>query len=305
MSGHGAGFDDSRDSEVARLWLDLAGLDPAAASPAEPAPPEPAALSALLTRASDLPSPAPTTGGVTPLPWTSGAGTVPGPTTAPGTKKRRAPKAAAPSSPPAPEPEPSVVGRSAEASDEAARPRRRRRPGPAPLPEDPRERAEAAREVVLRQLAMGPRSRGQLERKLAEREAEPELIEQVLDRFEEVRLVDDAAFAEVWVRSRHRGRGLSRRAIGRELQEKGVDRDVAEEALEAIEPEDERAAALELARRRMRGKTVPPADSPENRAERDKVVRRLVGMLGRKGYAPGLAFGVVTEVLGEHEADAS
>ncbi|MBD4563058.1 regulatory protein RecX, partial [Xanthomonas citri pv. citri] len=80
-------------------------------------------------------------------------------------------------------------------------------PGPAPLPTAPREREEAAREVVLRQLALGPRSRGQLERKLAERQAEPELIERVLDRFEEVRLVDDAAFAEVWVRSRHRSKG--------------------------------------------------------------------------------------------------
>ena len=167
------------------------------------------------------------------------------------------------------------------------------------MPEDPREREEAAREVVLRQLAMGPRSRRQLERKLADREAEPELGERVLDRFEEVSLVDDAAFAEVWVRSRARGKRLSRRAISRELHDKGVDRDVAEEALAAIEPEDERQAALELVRFKMRGRPAPAADGPEGRAEREKVTRRLVGMLGRKGYGPGLAFGVVKEVLAE------
>ena len=59
--------------------------------------------------------------------------------------------------------------------------------------------------------------------------------------------------------------------------------------------------ALDLARRRARGRSVPAADSREGRAERDKVVRRLVGMLGRKGYAPGLAFSVVNEVLAEFE----
>ena len=133
------------------------------------------------------------------------------------------------------------------------------------------------------------------------REAEPELIERVLDRFEEVRLVDDAAFAEVWVRSRHRSKGLARRALGHELQQKGVDREIAAEALEAIDGEDERAAALDLVRRRLRGRTVPGGASPEARAERDKVTRRLVGMLGRKGYGGGLAFAVVKEVLAEHE----
>lgn len=316
-----AGFDDPRDSDVAQLWLELAGVPgdrgvPEAPAPAPSAPeaPEstPPEVAALLTRASDLPRPSAAVGEPVALPWSheplaepsaktrgeSGRGS----RSAKGSGRKRG-TASATDTPEAEDtPDaPRVIGRGARDEDPDARPRRTRRPGPAPLPEDPREREEAAREVVLRQLALGPRSRGQLERKLTEREAEPELIERVLDRFEEVRLVDDAAFAEVWVRSRHRSRGLSRRAIGRELHEKGVDRDVAEVALEAIDTDDERAAALDLARRRARGRSVPAADSREGRAERDKVVRRLVGMLGRKGYAPGLAFSVVNEVLAELE----
>ena len=317
-------FDDALDSEVARLWLDLAGVEtedvePEAAATEDQTPPAAADLGVLLTRASDLPAPArrPREAGDTdgpgpvPLPWTTARGTAGkrtrgrdrGPrdgTAATGSAgprtPRRAPAEAAPT-----EPAPRVIGGGArdEPAEGETRRRRSRRPGPAPLPEEPREREEAAREVVLRQLAMGPRSRGQLERKLAERQAEPELIARVLDRFEEVSLVDDAAFAEVWVRSRARGKRLSRRAISRELHEKGVAEDVAEEALATIEPEDERQAALELVRAKMRGRPAPAADGPEGRAERDKVVRRLVGMLGRKGYGPGLAFGVVKEVLGE------
>ncbi|MEZ7779819.1 MULTISPECIES: regulatory protein RecX [Micrococcus] len=306
-------FDDARDSDVGRMWLDLAGAPeptssdadasdaardaaPArdAGAPAEDVPdPAPGAapdLGALLTRASDLPSPAPGAGPRS-LPW-SGREDTRADTERRG--RRRAPAKRSGRT------RPREDGRApAEPAPQTDRPRRR--PGPAPLPTAPREREEAAREVVLRQLALGPRSRGQLERKLAERQAEPELIERVLDRFEEVRLVDDAAFAEVWVRSRHRSKGLARRALGHELQQKGVDREIAAEALEAIDGEDERAAALDLVRRRLRGRTVPGGASPEARAERDKVTRRLVGMLGRKGYGGGLAFAVVKEVLAEHE----
>lgn len=321
-------FDDARDTDAARMWLELAGVpeaDPPAAArgveepPGAPtddpplataengstaAPSGPAAapdeagppgLGVLLGRASDLPSPAPGAAARV-LPWSADARHESGGRGARGasSEARRARRRTARP----------VATDAASAPEEAntredARPRRR--PGPAPLPADPREREEAAREVVLRQLALGPRSRGQLEAKLADREAEPELIARVLDRFEEVRLVDDAAFAEVWVRSRHRSKGLARRAIGHELRQKGVDRDVAAEALEAIDGEDERAAALELVRRRLRGRRVPAGNGPDARAERDKVTRRLVGMLGRKGYGGGLAFAVVKEVLGELE----
>lgn len=349
----GPAFDDPRDSDAGLLWMELAGVEPhpdpdpcpsrpgmsrsSALRTAGPrrstaerdetvgssvpgASAEPVDLGALLTRASDLPTPAPRAAeaGPTPLPWrsqeTTGSGSA-GRRSRAGRSAgtRRADRAAArtreTAEPPAPvigaaahaaEDEPQRRGGGADGQDFA--PRRSRRPGPAPLPEDPQEREAAAREVVLRQLALGPRSRAQLERTLADREAEPELVARVLDRFEEVRLVDDAAFAEVWVRSRHRSRGLSRRAIGRELHEKGVDREVAEQALEGIDGDDERAAALDLVRRRLRGRPVPSGTSPEGRAERDKVIRRLVGMLGRRGYAPGLAFGVVKEALAELEA---
>ena len=307
-------FDDARDSDVGRMWLDLAGAPEPTSSDADATDAEQDAvpahdagapagdvpdhapgaapdLGALLTRASDLPSPAPGAGPRS-LPWSERQDT------RADTERRGRQRSTTPPrrGRPRDEGRPAVNPRPAVEAD-----RPRRRPGPAPLPTAPREREEAAREVVLRQLALGPRSRGQLERKLAERQAEPELIERVLDRFEEVRLVDDAAFAEVWVRSRHRSKGLARRAIGHELQQKGVDREIAAEALEAIDGEDERTAALDLVRRRLRGRTVPGGASPEARAERDKVTRRLVGMLGRKGYGGGLAFAVVKEVLAEHE----
>jgi regulatory protein len=152
---------------------------------------------------------------------------------------------------------------------------------------DPRE---VARSIVLRQLTAAPKSRQQLEEKLADRNVPEDVAREVLDRFEEVDLVDDAQYAEMYVRSRASSRKLSRSAIRRELATRGVTGETAEAALEQRTDEDERQDAAELVRRKLAAGL-----DLTDRAARDKAVRRLVGMLGRKGYAPGLAFAVVQE----------
>jgi regulatory protein len=156
-----------------------------------------------------------------------------------------------------------------------------------------------ARSIVLRQLTFAPKSRRQLELKLAERGVPVGVASAVLDRFEEVRLVDDAEFARMWVSSRARTRSLARGALRRELVEKGIGPDEAEAALEQLSAADEVAAARELVRRKLRSGTVPA-----DRAERDKATRRLASMLARKGYPPALAFKVVSEELGQAGAEA-
>lgn len=152
--------------------------------------------------------------------------------------------------------------------------------------------ASVARAIVLRQLTSSPKSRLQLERKLAERNVPGDVAAAVLDRFEEVKLVDDAEFAEMWVRSRSQSRKLAKGALRRELADKGIDPDTAASALEQLSDEDEEAAARHLVERKLR----PGADLSD-RAERDKVTRRLASMLARKGYQPSQAFRIVAEVL--------
>jgi regulatory protein len=150
-----------------------------------------------------------------------------------------------------------------------------------------------ARGIVLRKLTSAPRTRAQLEADLAARAVPAQVAERVLDRFAEVGLVDDAAFAESWVRSRHAGRGLSRRALRSELRQKGVDDETAQTAVAEIGPDDEAAAAAALVARRL----------PATRGlAREVRLRRLAGMLARKGYPSGLAMRVVQEALaGEGE----
>ena len=184
--------------------------------------------------------------------------------------------------------------------------RRRRarvgRLGPdAPDPELPLADADPvaiAREICLRLLTDRARTRQELAQALERKGVPDEAVAAVLDRFAEVGLVDDAAFAGQWVRSRHTHRGLGRRAIAAELRRKGVADGVAKEALAEVGPESEDRRARELVDRKLRSITV---GTPE---QRTKAAQRLVGMLARKGYGAGTAYRVVREALAEHGADA-
>ena len=164
-------------------------------------------------------------------------------------------------------------------------------PAPPPEPVDP---AELAREICLRQLAVRPRTRAELATALRRRRIPEDVVVDVLDRYDEVGLIDDAAFARAWVTSRHHGRGLARRALAGELRQRGVDGQLVGAALEDLDPATEAATARELAERKLRGM---------GRAAPDVVFRRLVGMLARKGYPAGLAVGIVKEVLAQRDAE--
>src|SRR5258705_1070730 len=106
--------------------------------------------------------------------------------------------------------------------------------GRAAAPVDPRE---AAREICLRQLAARPRTRAELATAMRKRGVEDDIAAEILDRYDEVGIIDDAAFARAWVTSRHHGRGLSRRALAGELRRKGVSSDEVGEALDELGPD--------------------------------------------------------------------
>lgn len=166
-----------------------------------------------------------------------------------------------------------------------------------PPQEDP-EVLEAARNIVLRQLTSSAKSRRQLEDKLADRDIPEAAARAVLDRFEQVDLVDDRAFATSYVRQRAESRKLARPLLRRELQQRGVEQELVEEALEQRTDEDERGDALQLVRRKLPSGPGLQAQLADREAKQ-KLIRRLVAALARKGYAPGLAFEVVREVLAE------
>lgn len=153
-----------------------------------------------------------------------------------------------------------------------------------------------ARAVALQKLVVAPQTRAQLDQAMGKKGVPAEVRDRVLDRFSEVKLIDDAAFAAAWVESRHAGRGLARRALDRELRQRGVDPVVADQAVSALPAEREEATARELVAKKL---TSSRGLDPATRS------RRLIGMLGRKGYPAGLAFRVVREMLEAEGVDGS
>jgi regulatory protein len=151
-----------------------------------------------------------------------------------------------------------------------------------------------ARTIALRMLDQAPRTRAELATALAKRGVPDDAATAVLDRFDEVGLIDDEAFAAAWVDSRHRGRHLAKRALSAELRRKGIDGEVAAAALSAISPEDEDEAARTLVRRRAAGMRALPVEVR---------TRRLVSMLARKGFGSAVAYQVVREVCRELPGD--
>lgn len=150
------------------------------------------------------------------------------------------------------------------------------------------------RSRALRLLDSRARSRAELRGRLAENEEWPAVaIDEVLDDLTASKLLDDAHFAREWVRQRHAGRGKSRMVLDRELVEKGIPAHLREEALEQVSDADESAIARSLAEKKARTIKTVPAD----RAARDKDLRRVVGVLARRGFNQGLSMSIAIDAI--------
>jgi regulatory protein len=144
----------------------------------------------------------------------------------------------------------------------------------------------AAREIALRRLSVRARSRKELAQDLKSRDVPADAAAEVLDRFSEVGLVDDAAFAQEWVESRGRRSGAAR--LRQELRQKGVAEEDIADALGGRDDQADLTNARELATRKaamMKGL--------------DRVVRqrRLTALLARRGYSSAVIRRVIGEVL--------
>ena len=160
---------------------------------------------------------------------------------------------------------------------------------------DPYTRAKT---IVYNQLAYSAKTRGQLRKKLQAEGFDAELIEPLLDKFEAAKLIDDAEYAQSFVAQKSRTKKLSRAALRRELAERGVRGEEAENALAQRTDEQEREDAAELVRKKLR-----PGMDLSDRAEKDRVTRRLLGMLARRGYSSSVSMSVIREELAAYGAE--
>ncbi len=151
-----------------------------------------------------------------------------------------------------------------------------------------------ARAICLRLLTGAAHPRAGLAAALRLRGIPDDVADRVLDRFTEVGLIDDKAYAQAFVAAKHRERALGATALRSELRRKGVDEETLLQAVQVIDQDAERERA-----RALISKRVEAALANGEQAAR----RRLVALLARRGYAPDVAFAVVTEVLDEHREE--
>ncbi|MEC3974018.1 regulatory protein RecX [Amycolatopsis sp. H20-H5] len=165
---------------------------------------------------------------------------------------------------------------------------------PAELPPD--ERRKKAKEICFDLLAVRARTKDELRQALKRKGFDEETSETLIGKLDEAGLVNDAEFAELWVRSRHANQGLARNALLAELKRKGVDGEIAVQAAGEVDREAEEERARELVRKRMRSL---------GNVDEQAAIRRLLGFLARKGYPQGLAYTVIREELREFGAEAA
>ncbi|MDO5676633.1 MAG: regulatory protein RecX [Propionibacteriaceae bacterium] len=155
---------------------------------------------------------------------------------------------------------------------------------------------EVARKIALDQLATRARSEQELRQVMQRRNVPADVADEIVERFTEVGLLNDAAFAQALTASRSEFSLRGRARIRQELQAKGIEREIANEVLADINPEVEREAALTLARRRMRSMAG---------LQRHVARRRMAGVLARRGFPSSVVSSVLEEVLGSDWQDES
>jgi regulatory protein len=160
----------------------------------------------------------------------------------------------------------------------------------------PEERVKKAKEICFDLLAIRPRTQEELRQALRRKGFDEDSREAILGKLDKAGLVNDADFAEMWVRSRHAYQGLAKTALIHELRRKGVDDSVAVEAAGAVDREAEESRARQLVRKKLRSMSA---------LEEQTAIRRLLGMLARKGYSQGLSYAVIREELASFGAEST
>ncbi len=136
------------------------------------------------------------------------------------------------------------------------------------------DQASRATEAALVFLSYRPRSEKEVRDRLRRGGYEPDAIEHAIGRLHEWRYLDDADFARRWVENRTAHRPRGKRLLQQELRHKGIDGEMARDAIDDADL-DETGAAEALARRRL-----PSYAGGEPAAIR----RRLGAYLARRGY---------------------
>ena len=150
-----------------------------------------------------------------------------------------------------------------------------------------RDAVDRAVSAAMRALDQRMQTGREVRTRLLRKGFEPEAIDAALEKLTEHGYLNDERFAELWIENRlaHRPRG--QRMLEQELRQKGIDREIVQETVAGMEIDD-RAAALDLANKRLKSvQRLPP----------DEQKKKLTGILARRGFDYGTIRATLETVL--------
>lgn len=153
------------------------------------------------------------------------------------------------------------------------------------------DQLRVAKAMALHYLAHRDRTVQEVRRRLQRRGFDEAVITDTVERLQELGYLDDAAYARTYVQGRFRNRGYGPVRIRSELLRRGVARDLAEEAVQALVEEED---LLEEARRHARKRWPRLAREPDPYKRRQKLSNYLL----RRGFS----YDTVRRVVDELEA---
>lgn len=156
----------------------------------------------------------------------------------------------------------------------------------------------SARRRLIRYLSLRRKTAREAERYLRELRFSEEAVQEAVQAAREMGYLDDGRFAETYTLTQDRAR-KGPRAIRQELLMRGIDQDLADEAVTPLEPPDaQRARAREAAARRAE-------QLHRSEPDRRKARLKLTQFLLRRGFDGDICTEVAEELLGGGDSENS
>ena len=125
-------------------------------------------------------------------------------------------------------------------------------------------------QTAVRYIALRPRSEYELSSHLKRKQYKQSGIDSCIARLRQAGLLDDAKFAQDWIQWRQATTPRSKRKLWAELKQKGLDDEIVDSALEAIDYESEVDAVIKIA---------------DKKASRYDSRDKLIAYLSRQGFS--------------------
>ncbi|MEJ5919670.1 recombination regulator RecX [Corynebacterium sp. H78] len=156
------------------------------------------------------------------------------------------------------------------------------------------------RAKAMRLINQRARSRKELFDRICEDpEVVPGVVNEVLDDLTAAGALNDAYFAQEWVRQRHLYKKKSGSVLRRELKEKGIAESLIDDALGQVTRDSE----AEILRVLVEKKAATIKTRPADRKEYDKCLRRVVGVAARRGFSQGMSLAFAREAIDNRIAE--